>query len=348
MPDVVLRLIRVGQGRSLYNPLLAHDAACAAAIVKDLLSRWKDLAALTTLLVAGILFARQSLSGLEQRLAAALLPGLGSGVALLTDIALRRRLHYFSRESALAPAALLDRTRLGYRLGLHLFLGIALALLLYLPDLALCAQFIASWLIALIPIEVVFATFRAVPAHRFQPLVAGLRRVLDSRASGKGLITVASSAGILLLAIALLAPTASAPFFAAIIAVLVLGWYSPVDHAVVNFERIVGLPPIASVRKNLRYAARSGALLVAVAIVSTKSAVGLSVGAAMLAVMAYRALSILLSRIFKPREVEFALMAVLFVTLFAAISEPFVAPLLLCALVPWLLRRASSKTWILV
>jgi len=137
-----------------------------------------------------------------------------------------------------------------------------------------------------------------------------------------------------------------APIVAIAISFCVLFWYSPVDYGVVNFERISGHSPSRSVRAGLKSPAKIGAALFLAALAS-----GPRVGGAVLgltaAVLGFRFVGILLSRILARHQVQFCLAVALLVLLSVAMPALWAAPVMVLVFSAWLFLKAHRTTWVL-
>lgn len=331
----------------LGNPLFAHDVAIARAVLKDIFSQWQDLVTVAIALAFGGLLIHSSVASLNSQKRELLMLAVSVGGALMLDMEVRRRLQLFRAESPLAVAALSKPHRLAYRLALHLIASIALMMVLFLPYWTLSGRFLGVWWLTLLLIQLFAYAAVVKQAPAMQVHFAFWSALWRSRTVGAGAKIVAPIAAFIIFCIAQLGSSAAIPFAAAGLSACVLAWYSPVDHGIVNFERICGYPPLRSLRVRLGDTAAIGLLLVAAAGVSHNPAVAFGTGAACVGVLAYRALAVVLSRLVPPRQVQFAMAGVLFVGLALALTAVFIAPVLLIALTVWLLRKAGKKTWLL-
>ncbi len=329
------------------SPLLAHDAAIALVVIKDIGSRLRDLIAVTVFLALAAALARQALWSLSPNLRGAVMLGGSSTATIVLDIALRRRLRYFRAESTLSSVALADRQRSVYRLTLHLAASVTFAVVLCLPDTGLAARLLLSWWLTLLPVQLLAS---ASAWGRKPSIRAGLVPWLElwrSRAIGTGALSATLAMVVAVALAASLDPYSAGAFVAAILTFGTLTWFSPVDYGVVNFERIAGYPPLRSVRARLGKSLVIALALTAAASASLRVATVVAVGATAVGVLVYRFMTVLLSRILEPHQVGFAMLVLLFSAFSSVFTVPWAAPVLLIVLITWLLRLSNRGTWLL-
>lgn len=329
----------------LGNPLLAHEFAILIAGLKA--ARIHDLLALVAVAAVAILIVRAAVWGIEPP--ARLI--ISTGAALLASgslhTALSARLAYFAADSPLSPAALVRRNGRGYRIVAHLTLSVGAAAALCLPDLGAAALLILVWwttFAALLLLERSGAPAGiARLAARFAPGIGWQR----SRTAATGALPATVSAAGIVFACAFFVGSEKAAIIMVAATAGPLLWYAPVNHGVVNFERISGYSPVRSVRARL---GRAGAMAIAFSMSAALSlkldALGLVV-ATSAGILGYKVLTILLSRFLGPRQVEFTMVALLFGVLASAFALPWAAPLLLILAGTWVFRHARRTTWLL-
>lgn len=332
---------------SFGNRLLAHDLAIAMAGLKQIFGRPHDVLVMALAGAIAVGFARASIATLADDMRQFVLAGGASFAALSLDLALRSRLKYFRRESALSPVALKMRSGVEYRLTFHLFLGTVFAGLLCLPDIDLFAKIWLSWWITLIPVQI-FVTLARLPqpSATMGPL-GFLVDLWRSRHAGFGALPVILVAAAIVFLTALFGNTGLAPGVALLLTICLMLWYAPIDYAVVTFERIAGHSPVRSVRARLRIASAAAAALAMAAAVALKAAVVAVIVATAFAVLAYKILEILLSRLMDRRQVQLMLTFTLFLLLAAMLAPLWLAPALLVVLMVWLAWRAGRTAWML-
>lgn len=327
------------------NPLLSHDGAIALVVGRDLLSRWRDLAALIILAIFGLAFVRNTIEGLDQPVRMAAMLVVSSGLAVMLDMSLRFRVRYFRTESPLAAFALSGRSGSRYRLALQAVAGIALALLLSFPNLREAMEFIASWWFTVGLVALAVSAGWAIGESGVARHFGWVNGVWLSRHEASKWQITAAAGGILIIAAGYgIGPTA-ASVIAATVTVLTLTWYSPVDHAVINFQRLIGHAPHTTVRYILGKPAIISLLLTEAAVISGNVWIAGAVAATATIVLLYRYFTIMLSRIVTPRQVQFAMMILLGSIFATAMALPYATPLILIVVPFWINRQAWRRTW---
>lgn len=294
-----------------------------------------------------ILTVRQAIWALDPRdrllvsMGAALL-GSGSLHARLSA-----RLAYFTADSPLSPAALIPGNERSYYIVAHLLFGVAGAAVLFLPDVGAAALLVMVWWSTAAALQLLQRVGAAAGVSRLATRFATGMDWQRSRTAGSGAVPVTISAAAVIFACALIPEGKGAAMAAVALTSGPLLWYAPVNHGVVNFERISGYSPARSVGSRL---GRAGAMAIAFGISAALSlnpealALVVATGAA---ILGYKVLTILLSRFLGPRQVEFAMVALLFGLLTAGFAVPWAAPLLFIFAGAWLFRQAARATWLL-
>lgn len=332
---------------TLGNPLLQHDLLILGAGLKEFTGRFQDMVTLGLIVSVPALFVREAIWSFELQVRTLVLLGTASFAALLLDVALLTRIGYFRADSALSPAALNRRSSSSYRLGTHLVTSGVMAAILCLPQASAAAAFLLSWWISLIPVQLVVWAGRGVQGHALSARLNPLVRIWQSRAGGSGALPVTLSAMALVFAAGLYDRFEAAPAVAGLLSLTVLLWYSPVDYAVVNFERIIGHASLHSVRTRLRIAALIAvALIVSAAMSAGPRVLGAVLGVGV-GVLIYKFITVLLSRILARNQVQFVLAIALLVLLSLAVAIAVAAPVLLLLFSAWLLAKARRRTWML-
>lgn len=335
-PSLALRTI---------NPLLIHDGAIALAVGRDLLSRWRDLAALVILAIFGLAFVRNAFEGLDQPIRMAAILVISSGLAVMLDLSLRSRVRYFRTESPLAPFALEGRSGSQYRLALQAVAGIAIALPLSFPNLREAMEFIASWWFTLGLVAIAVSAGWAIGESSVARHFGWVKGVWLSRHEASNWQFAAAAGVMAIIAAGYGIGSTAASAIAATVTVLTLTWYSPVDHAVINFQRLIGHAPHTTVRNILGKPAIISLLLTAAAVIPGNVRIAGSVAATATIVLLYRYFTIMLSRIVSPRQVQFAMMILLGSTFATAMALPYATPLILIVVLFWINRQAWRRTW---
>lgn len=294
-----------------------------------------------------ILIARQAIWALDPQ--TRLLVSMGAALLASGSLhtTLSARLAYFVADSPLSPAALIRGNDRGYRIVAHLLVSIAAAAALCLPDIGTAALLILIWWSTAAALQLLERVGAAAGVSRLATHFAPGMDWQRSRTAGSGAVLVTISAAAVIFACALFPGGKGAAMVAVAVTAGALLWYAPVNHGVVNFERISGYSPVRSVRARL---GRAGAMVIAFCIsaaLSLNTAVLGLVVATGAGILGYKVLTILLSRFLRPRQVEFTMVFLLFGSLASAFAIPWAAPLLLIFGSALLLRQAARTTWLL-
>lgn len=331
--------------RWLGNPLLRHDLAIVSALLRDLLRRWRDAFAIVGMAIFGVAVIRNLFLDLSEQTHNLAFFAFMSFIATICDLFLRSRTRYFRRDSALAATALVDFNSLNYRMTGHLLMSSLTTSLLCLPDVQLFLEALASWWMSLVPVAVAATIWGAGRRIGLERYFGWLLPVWRSRRTGGGVLWATGVTSFLIAVAPYWLSSGAVPFQAAGLTLFVLSWYSPVDHAIVNFERVAGWKPGASVRAVLYRPVKLGLILVAAALVSRDFRSVAAVLTMAFATLTYRFLTIMLSRIVRPQQVDFAMFVLLGLTLSFALPMPFLAPLPIVAMLIWLHRNAAKRLW---
>jgi hypothetical protein len=328
------------------TPILRHDAAIAAAWTRRIVRRFQDLLAVLLMAVLCTAFARQALDLFGTPARPLVASASASTLALLADIALRTRIRHFRTESPLAPAALPEGGAQAYRLVLHGALSLLSACLLCLPDLRSATAAFGSWWLTLIPIQIVaWMIFPGSRQDRLVP-VRGIVTAFRSRHRAAGGRVAAAGVAVLISIVGYLLPTsASYPLVAAAVLALV-GWFMPVDHATVNFERFAGHTPSSSLKERLRTGGGMALACLAGAAATLDVNMIAITGCAAGLLLLYKVVAVLLSRIVEARQVQFAFVPIVLVAAGSAVALPLATPVLLGLSVAFLWKRAERTTWL--
>ncbi|QXQ07323.1 hypothetical protein KX816_04645 [Sphingosinicellaceae bacterium] len=314
-------------------------------IVREIARSLKNVVSVAFVIVAAIVLAREALWSLASPTRVLATTGIASLAAIALDVALRMRLRFFQMESLLSPAALAPRFRNGYRLRLHLVSSVAACAALCIPDAATAVGVFASWWLSLVPAQLL-AFIVGVRDMRIRSIAGPWLRMWRSRHAGAGALPVllALAGGI---ALAGFSGANWATYLAAAAVLATIAWYSPVDHGVVNFERMMGHSSLRSLARRLVRPAGMSLLSTAVAALTGSAGFALLVVATTGAVLLYRAATVQLARFLPAHQVGFAMLVILFAAFATAFAVPFAAPVLLLALVGWMLVRSGRTTWLI-
>lgn len=334
-------------GRILANSLLRHEWLIAVATIRSLTRSVKDFLALALVAAFAFLAFREGLAQFDAHTREIVVVALASVLATLVDIGIRGRLGFFVRESPISAAAQVGRNRTVYRFSLHLVASTGYAALIASPDLTGFGEAMASWWLTLVPIQLV-----AVAAAQISERVGPTRgvsvwRIFRSRHSRAGFHIACLPGAVAVALCGFFDRFPQAPFIAGLVTFTGLYWYAPIDHQVVNFERIAGFSPLRSIRARLTASAAMSAFYIAAAALSTSISTLAAVAGVATCLLAYDALMVLLSRVLRARQVQFAMMLILFAVLSIGLALPIVVPAFLLGMALWLNRKAGKATWLL-
>ena len=294
-----------------------------------------------------ILIVRQAIWALDPQ--TRLLVSMGAALLASGSLhtTLSARLAYFVADSPLSPAALIRGNGRGYRIVAHLLVSVAAAAALGLPDFGAAALLILVWWSTSAALQLLERVGAAAGVSRLATHFAPGMNWQLSRTAGSAAVLVTISGAAIIFACALFLRGEGAAMIPAAMTAGALLWYAPVNHGVVNFERISGYSPVRSVRARLgRAAAMAIAFSISAALSLNLDALGLVVATGA-GILGYKVLTILLSRFLRQRQVEFTMAALLFGALASALAMPWAAPLLVIIGGAWLLRQAGRTTWLL-
>jgi hypothetical protein len=327
------------------NRLLAHDAAIAAQHLRSVFSSPVDGAVVGVVMIVLIAMARNSLLTLEPFYQLAVASGIASLLAPYVYLAAQNRLSFFRSDSVLAHVALAKAPAWQYITAIAVGTCLVTAIVLFVPRPSLIAAFVTSFCLSAIVAFLVAKAF-ALGRHRLaMAKQAQLSRIIASRHAGAGLTAAAVGGAVVVAAAsAMLEPTVA--MAVAVLAALALGlWYSPVSYARVDFERLIGFSPGATLWLALK------SLLVLAVALTLGAAAGLQmlpVGATLGAfafLIGYKGLEILIVRAFGGGQAQMLLAF----SLFALLSVAVVIPALMAVVVPVavlrLLRSGRMRTW---
>ena len=325
--------------------LLRYDMAVLAGTVRQAIRNWRDGVFLAIFLALVLLSVRIGFEAIPEgyrllALGAAMVPS-----GFLADLAMRRRLGFHSSETPLAAEALDPLTGRIYAVFGHACcLAVAGPAAAALAPLAV-AGVTGGWLAG--------AALSRLSARLLFRDTGGARRWLAGRRGRISRIWFSRRRyGPLLFplvvfvaSLAHLMAVEQAAGIAAVTAVIFVALLSPLDHATINFERLSGYGVVQSLRRNLKPALIVSLALAAAAALSLAPLYVASVALPCMLVLTYRALQLMLFRIFSPRVAELTLICILWATALIGLMVPFALPVAVVILLVLIARRASRLTW---
>jgi hypothetical protein len=340
-------LTTTGCRRRLDNPLLRHDFAITLTLLKDLFQQGRDAILVAGFVIFGFAFLRSSLIDLSEQTQNLAALAFSSAVAMFCDLFLRRRVRYFRHDSPLVPAALTGVNSLAYRVTWHAMLSAVATLVFCPPAFRIYVEFWMTWWFSLVPVAIAVAI--GVTCNR-----AGLMRHLGwatsawySRRAGGGSGWSLTFGGLIIVVGSYLVSKEASLFLSAGVTLFIVYWYSPVDYGTVNFERISGIRTSKSVWAVIHTPIKFVAIFSVLVWIWNGLHGALLIMAIATAMLLYRFLEIALSRILQPRQVSFAMFALLGLTLSITIPIPFMAPLPIIVVLIWIKRHATKRMWLL-
>lgn len=327
------------------NPLIAHDGQIAAHHLRAIFSNLGDG---LTVIVGAIFFAglaRYGLFSVQQRYRPVVVSVVASVIALYLHHLLARRIVFFQQNSVIADAAHDVANLRGYCLCVATISCLALTVMPLFPDIILVSvslgTFCTTMAVAALLSALVGRLRHQLPARAY----ARLDRLLASRHIGRGLSVAAmgGAAGVFA-ASRLLDPSSAGPL-AGILSLALGIWFAPVAHAAVDYERLIGHSPIASLATRLR-----GGLLLAVAcsggaLLGLRWRVAVVVAVVFALLLLYKVAEILVARAIGGDRAQVAMVLLLFSLASIAVVAPLLLPLLVSAGAWWLLAKGSRRTW---
>ena len=327
------------------NPLLTHDFAILHAILIPLFQRVLDGVTLVGFVIALVALARHGLSNLTPQYAI-IAVALSSGfAAIAVHAALMRRIAYFRTDSVLVSHALRTKTAAVYVLVFHTIVSLSVALSLFSGKLSEVLQSIMSWWSSVL-ICVVVATLLRHFIRAASPLaIDRFNRFVATRYSEKAVIA-AAMVGCLGAGLASVTIDGDGAVVLAAVSALIIGlWFSPVSYSVVNFERLVGRSVQRTAWVQLKYLTCIAAAFGATGVIVWNWRLAGAAIAVMGILFVYKLLEVLLARALPASRVQFALT----MCLFALMTIGAVMPLLLAAALPvlciWLGKLGRARTY---
>lgn len=256
-----------------------------------------------------------------------------------------RRLAFFRSDSVLAHVALDGASAWRYVLVIAVLACLAPAAALFLPDPALLSSFVASFCLSLAVAVVLAKGFTLVRRRLTMTRQEKLARIFASRHASAYLPAAAIGGAAIIAAAGANLDWPAAAAIATVIALALGLWYSPVAYSRVEYERLIGMSPTASLWLQLKSLLLLSGVLTAGAMLGLEMrVVGVTV-AVLTLLLCYKILEILVVRAFGGNRAQFFLA----LTLFALAGVGIVLPVLLAVIVPaaalWLVRKGSKRTW---
>lgn len=328
------------------NALVRHDARIVAVNLRELGRSWTALLGFALTLCLALAWTTDQLLKLPQARVHVFVIAAACVSALLLDGALRKRLIFFAEESPLAADALRLRSATIYRIVCHSIPLAALAFAAGLAGWSLVPWVAAGYALGLAVREIVARTSAGLPM-RDRAVATLARSLLAGRMRRSTAIAVTAVAIPFVLATLVIGPTVEARVAAGMATFAVLALLSPISHPLVSFQRVAGYGLLDAFRSNLDafgWAAR--ALLLASLLTFDLLQIAVVAAVCML-VVAYRAIQLMVYRVFSPRKSEMTLFALLWVVLLVGGTAPFLLPVVVAAIFIWVARRAQALVWLL-
>ncbi len=327
------------------NKLLVHDGAIAASHLRAVLARPFDGVIVCLAGIVLVALARDSLASLPPHYRLAAVSGIAGILGAYVYYFAQRRLAFFRSVSVLAHIALHSASAWQYVLAMALVACAGTAVVFLAPEPQLVLTFVTSFCISVL-VAIAFAKGCALGRRRLAiARQERLMRILASRHAGPHPVKAAIAGAVIIAAASMILKPAEALPIAAITAAGLGLWYSPVAYSRIEYERLIGMSPAATLWAQLQRLLMLGAVMTAGAMLGmTVQAVAATIAVIAL-LLAYKGLEILIVRAFGPGRAQFLMT----VSLIVLLTTMMILPLLLVVLAPlsiaWLLRAGRKRTW---
>lgn len=336
---------RSGRGWLPANRLFVHDFQIAACHLRANVSSFGDGLTILVSLAAVVAAARYGIFSLPPLYRLILVSVAGSVTAPYIYYVLVRRVAFFRSNSVLADVALDKTSTRQYVFAIAMIACVAIIVALLAPDVSLMANFFASFcislLVALLLSKAFSIIFRRISYHKQERL----DEILASRHFGKGRLSMALCGGMSVFAAAAFLDVPVAASIATFTSLALCLWYAPIAYSAIEYERLVGLSPIFSLRTRVRNAVLIGSAVAVGAGLSMQWQIVGVVVAVFALLLLYKGLEVLIVRAVGGGKAQISMVMILLVLTSVAVVLPFLALILVPACAVWLLTKGRRRTW---
>lgn len=326
------------------NRLFVHDIQIAIYHFRSIFSSLGDGLIAVAGATAMVAFARYGILSLQPPYRQVVVAIAASVLAPYIYYVLVRRVAFFRSNSVLADLALDAAIARRYVFSIA-FICSAIITSLLLPVSSLMLNFFVSFCASLLITALLSKAFAALLCRISYQKQKRLDQLIASRYLGRGMPVAAVGGAAIIFSAARFVDVNIAAAIATLTSATLSLWYSPIAYSAVEYERLIGLSPVYSLRTKLRDLVLLGGALTGGASLSLKWQVAGVVVAVFAALLLYKGLEVLVVRAVGGSKAQISMILILFGLAVLGIVLPFLI-LFLVPVCAWrLLVIGRKRTW---